>query len=124
MFSTRMRADSIFPDSRSWAMARRCCLDTASSFCWTIRRRAIESLSCTLSFAWGELEGLSQKRDGVLLTMMVDEGAMVDLIDSGARCWKCSSMVVLAVVRSIRCRYLEPFEVLKLVVAMRWRGLR
>ena len=56
IFSTRIFADSTLPASRSWAMARRCCLDTASSFCWTIRRRAMESLSWTLSFAYRRLE--------------------------------------------------------------------
>ena len=76
MFSTRIRADSILPASRSWAMARRCCFDTASSFCWTIRRRAMESLSCTLSLAWRWLAScfeLARK----LLTMRDDEGAIL-----------------------------------------------
>lgn len=34
--------------SSSCAIARRCCLAIAESFCWTIRSRLIDSLSCTL----------------------------------------------------------------------------
>jgi len=71
MFSTRMRADSVLPccrrdvqlvklygamnrhdeiawvaehTSKSCAIARRCCLATAVSLCWTMRRRDIDSL--------------------------------------------------------------------------------
>lgn len=39
--------------SSSWAIARRCCFAIAVSFCWTIRSREMDSLSCTLSLFWG-----------------------------------------------------------------------
>ena len=38
--------------SRSCAISRRCCFDFAESFCCTMRRRDMESLSCTLSLFW------------------------------------------------------------------------
>ena len=42
--------------SRSCAISRRCCLALAESFCWTMRRRDMESLSCTFSlFCGGQL---------------------------------------------------------------------
>jgi hypothetical protein len=78
MFSTRMRADWSLPaysrivspgkaqrgeeeeeeehrhnTSRSCAISRRCCLALAESFCCTMRRRDMDSLSCTLSLFCG-----------------------------------------------------------------------
>jgi hypothetical protein len=45
--------------SRSWAISRRCCLAFAASFCCTMRRRDMESLSCTLSLFCGVLDAWS-----------------------------------------------------------------
>lgn len=41
--------------SSNCAISRRCCLAFALSFCCTMRRRDMESLSCTLSLFWGAL---------------------------------------------------------------------
>ena len=43
--------------SKRTAIARRCCLAIAVSFCCTIRRRLIASLSCTLIFDTRDDEG-------------------------------------------------------------------
>lgn len=112
MFSTRIRADSSFPcyliwfqgqilrlavvvvvnregecgvhsnTSSSWAIARRCCLAMAVSFCWTIRSRLIDSLSCTLILDCGHCGEHSLKEnsvDGNNHTTIDDEGAMMRL---------------------------------------------
>lgn len=47
-------------------MARRCCLAIALSFCCTMRRRLIDSLSCTLIFACLFSEVLQLGRNGLL----------------------------------------------------------
>lgn len=110
MFSTRIRADSSFPcyliwfpgqilrlvviivvkrggecgvhsnTSSSCAIARRCCLARAVSFCWTIRSRLIDSLSCTLILDCGHCGEHSLKEnsvDGGEHTTIDDEGAMI-----------------------------------------------
>lgn len=107
MFSTRMRADSSLPccrqsqtdgpvgsvgevdvrhTSSSWAMARRCCFAMALSFCCTMRRRLMESLSWTLILAWlGSWSARMAGHGGVMagywrapgLTVTVAGGAIV-----------------------------------------------
>lgn len=66
--------------SSSCAIARRCCLAMAVSFCWTIRSRLIDSLSCTLildCFYCGEHSLKESSFDGDDHTTIDDEGAMM-----------------------------------------------
>lgn len=67
--------------SSSCAIARRCCLAIAVSFCWTIRSRLIDSLSCTLILDCHPLGYYSAKEEDSVVggdpTTIDDEGAMV-----------------------------------------------
>lgn len=66
--------------SSSCAIARRCCLAIAVSFCWTIRSRLIDSLSCTLILDCGHCGEHSLKENLVDWgehTTIDDEGAMI-----------------------------------------------
>ena len=54
------RGEGRFASSRT-AMARRCCLAIAVSFCWTMRRRLMASLSWTLILDTRDDEGAISK---------------------------------------------------------------
>jgi hypothetical protein len=95
MFSTRIRADSSLPTSRSCAISLRATLESAVSFCWAIRSREMESFRATLSLLWDVVSFLGTAADMAALTTRVDEGAMVVNAGEDNSRWPWSCCVVL-----------------------------